>query len=81
MTANIEEHNRVVDYKDIVDLETMRGYLERYDPKQTFTVYQLITMINAAINRRKIQRMSHVLILSMIGTRLLQIASSSSIAL
>ncbi len=81
MTANIEEHNRVVDYKDIVDLETMRGYLERYDPKQTFTVYQLITMINAAINRRKIQRMSRVLILSMIGTRLLQIASSSSIAL
>ena len=51
MTANIEEHNRVVDYKDIVDLETMRGYLERYDPKQTFTVYQLITMINAAKKR------------------------------
>ena len=52
-TVDIEERNRVVDYKDIVDLETMRGYLERYDPKQTFTVDQLITMINAAIYRKK----------------------------
>ena len=51
MTTNIEEHNRVVDYKDIVDLETMRAYLERYNPKETFTVCQLITMINDAISR------------------------------
>lgn len=56
MTTNTEERNRVVDYKDIVDLETMKAYLERYSLKETFTVYQLIMMIHDAISRGNIQK-------------------------
>ena len=44
----------LVDYKDIVDLKTMKGYVERYDHNETFTVEMIIRMIDDALARNEI---------------------------
>ena len=44
----------LVDYKDIVDLKTMKGYVERYDYNETFTVEMIIRMIDDALARNEI---------------------------
>lgn len=53
--------DRMIEYNEIVDLETLKGYLSRYDPNVKWAVRSIIAAINDGILREATKRMNGIL--------------------